>query len=72
MKKIILFLNTEEMASFWHLPLHSTEAPNIKWLLARKAPPPANLPQEGILLGHIPYRGQDHKIKLKKMSLLKF
>jgi hypothetical protein len=58
-------LNTEEMASLWHLPLHSTEAPNIKWLTARKAPPPSNLPKEGITLGHIPYRGQDYTVKLK-------
>ncbi|MFA5211131.1 MAG: type IV secretory system conjugative DNA transfer family protein [Patescibacteria group bacterium] len=59
-------LNTEEMASLWHLPLHSTEAPNIKWLTARKAPPPANLPKNGVLLGHIPYRGQDYEVKLKE------
>ena len=58
-------LNTEEMASLWHLPLHSTEAPNIKWLGARKPPPPPNLPAEGILMGHIPYRGQDYPVRLK-------
>ncbi len=57
--------NTEELASLWHLPLHSTEAPNINWLLARKAPPPPNLPKEGLLLGHIPYRGNDYEVKLK-------
>jgi len=61
-----LLMNTEEMAGLWHLPLHSTEAPNIKWLLARKASPPPNLPQEGLLLGHIPYRGQDYEVKIKK------
>lgn len=60
-----LLVNTEEMAGLWHLPLHSTEAPNIKWLLARKAAPPPNLPQEGLLLGHIPYRGQDYEVRLK-------
>ena len=58
-------LNTEEIAGMWHLPLHSTEAPNIQWLLARKAPPPPNLPKEGILLGHIPYRGVDYPVRLK-------
>ncbi|MFA6426934.1 MAG: type IV secretion system DNA-binding domain-containing protein [Candidatus Magasanikbacteria bacterium] len=60
-----MVLNTEEMAGLWHLPLHSTEAPNIKWLLARKAPPPSNLPREGLLLGHIPYRGQDYEVHMK-------
>jgi hypothetical protein len=59
-------LNTEEMAGFWHLPLHSTEAPNIKWLLARKAPPPPNLPKEGIDLGRVLYRGQEYPVKMKE------
>lgn len=58
--------NTEEMASFWHLPLHSTEAPNIKWLMARKAPPPPNLPKEGITLGRVLYRGQEYPVKMKE------
>ncbi|HBU06454.1 MAG TPA: hypothetical protein DEB09_00045 [Candidatus Magasanikbacteria bacterium] len=58
-------LNTEEMASMWHLPLHSTEAPNIKWLSARKAQPPANLPKAGLLLGHVNYRGTDVKVFMK-------
>lgn len=60
-----LLLNTEEMAGFWHLPLHSTETPNIHWLGARKAPPPPNLPKEGILMGHIPYRGNDYPVRLQ-------
>ncbi|HQL52398.1 MAG: type IV secretory system conjugative DNA transfer family protein [Candidatus Magasanikbacteria bacterium] len=58
-------INTEEMSSFWHLPLHSTETPNIKWLSARKAPPPPNLPTSGLLLGHVDYRGQDVKVFMK-------
>jgi hypothetical protein len=59
-------LNTEEMASLWHLPLPSTEAPYIKWLTARRAPPPANAPGEGILLGHVLYRGVDAPIRMKE------
>jgi len=59
-------LNTEEMASLWHLPLHSTEAPRIKWLSGRRAPPPANLPTSGLLLGHVPYRGLDAKVYMKE------
>jgi len=64
-EKKYALLNTEEMASLWHLPLHSTETPNIRWLGARKAPPPPNLPKEGILMGHIPYRGSDFEVRLK-------
>lgn len=58
-------LNTEEMASLWHLPLHSTEAPNIAWLKGRSAPPPANLPKEGLLLGYVDYRGKQEDVRLK-------
>jgi len=65
-EKRFLILNTEEMASFWHLPLHSTEAPNIKWLSGRSAPPPENIPTEGLLLGHTDYRGIKKDIKLKE------
>src|SRR3989338_3163730 len=61
-----IVLNTEELASLWHLPLHSTEAPNIAWLQSRKAPPPANLPTSGLLLGHVIYRGQDAKVFMKE------
>jgi len=61
-----LIFNTEEMAGLWHLPLHSTEAPSIQWLSARKAPPPSNLPKEGLLLGHVDYRGQDIKVFMKE------
>ncbi len=57
--------STEEMASLWHLPLPSTEAAYVKWLSARKAPPPSNLPPDGILLGHVLYRGQDVSVHMK-------
>jgi len=59
-------LNTEEMAGLWHPPLHSTEAPNIKWLAGRTAPPPANLPKEGLELGYVEYRGQKVNVKMKE------
>lgn len=59
-----IVLNTEEMASFWHLPLHSTEAPNIKWLQGRKSAPPANLPTEGLNLGYIDYRGVKQEVHM--------
>jgi ribosomal protein S10 len=57
-----VLLNTEEMASLWHLPLHSTDTPNIRWLLARIAPPPANIPSAGLHLGFNEYRGKRTEI----------
>ena len=57
---------TDEMASFWHLPLPSTETPHILWLGARKAPPPVNMPQDGIVLGRAVYRGEETIVKMKR------
>ena len=60
-----MVLNAEEMASLYHLPLPTTETPKINWLLARRALPPTNIPQEGLVLGHSEYRGQDYIIRMK-------
>lgn len=59
-------LNTEEMASVWHLPLKTTETPNIQWLTARKAPAPTNIPSEGLLLGYNEFRGRKTNVHLKR------
>ncbi len=61
-----VILNTEEMASLWHLPLKTTETPNILWLNARTAPAPTNIPQEGLLLGYNVYRGRKTDIHIKR------
>ncbi len=61
-----MVMTPDELASLWHLPLPSTETPNIRWLMARKAPPPANLPKEGLLLGVVKYRGQEHPVRIKQ------
>jgi len=59
-------LNTEEMASVYHLPLSTNKTPNINWLTAKKAPAPASVPKEGILLGKNNYRGEETEIRMKK------
>lgn len=51
-------VNTEEMASLFHFPLPQTEVPNIRWLQAKRAPAPLNIPTEGLLLGYNEYRGK--------------
>ena len=55
--KYAMVLNTEEMASLWHLPMKSTETPNINWMEARIAPVPTGLATEGLHLGYNEYRG---------------
>ncbi|HEX9503168.1 MAG TPA: type IV secretion system DNA-binding domain-containing protein [Patescibacteria group bacterium] len=61
-----VILNTEELASIWHLPTRFMETPNIKWLSAKKAPAPVNTPQAGTLLGHNIYRRIDTKIYIDR------
>ena len=61
-----MVLSTEEMAGLWHLPTPSTETPNINWLGARKAPPPTNMPKEGIILGRAVYRGEETVVRMKR------
>ncbi len=53
-----MVLSSEEIASFYHLPTSTTEAPKIKWLKSKEAPPPPNLPKEGILIGESAFRGE--------------
>jgi hypothetical protein len=65
-EKYKLIINTEESVSLWHLPLPTNHTPNIKWLGARKAPPPINLPGEGILLGLSDYRGIKREVRMKR------
>lgn len=60
-----IIMNTSEMTSVFHLPLSSTEVPNIKWLGSRKSPPPENIPKDGVLLGYNTYRGTKTEIRMK-------
>ncbi len=60
-----IVVNTEEMSSLWHLPLPTTETPNIRWMLARTAPAPTNVPTEGLELGYNVYRGHKTPVFMK-------
>jgi len=59
-----VILNTEEIASIFHFPISTTETPKIKWLKAGAAPPPINMPKDGILLGYNDYRGEKTEVRL--------
>ena len=49
----------------WHLPYPNTEVPRIKWLQAKKLPPPVNMPTAGIVLGENDFRGSKHIVRIK-------
>ncbi|MFA6098699.1 MAG: type IV secretion system DNA-binding domain-containing protein [Patescibacteria group bacterium] len=61
-----ILLNSEEATSVFHFPLPTTETPNIRWLLARKAPAPTNMPVEGLILGSNTYRGIETVVRIKE------
>jgi hypothetical protein len=60
----VMILNVEELASIFHFPISTTATPKIKWLKAGAAPPPVNIPTEGILLGYNEYRGAKSDIRI--------
>ncbi len=57
-----VIVNSEEMASIFHLPTSSTNIPRIKWLKAKEATPPSNLPQSGVSIGESSFRGEGKPI----------
>jgi hypothetical protein len=59
-------LNTEELTSLFHFPTANIETPKVKFLRAEPAPPPANLPKEGIILGKNLYRGIETVVRLQR------
>ncbi|OIP24245.1 hypothetical protein AUK11_03725 [bacterium CG2_30_37_16] len=62
MRKMIL--NTEELASIYHLPNYQITTPGIKWLPARKTAAPVALPAEGTILGESIFRGETKDVRL--------
>lgn len=57
-------LNSEEVASFYHFPVSGTETPRLNWLRSKEAPPPANLPAEGTLIGESVFRGEKKPVRI--------
>ncbi len=61
-KKIIL--GTEELTSIFHFPNIPTETPKMKTQKAKEAPPPAELPSEGLILGYSMFRGETRQVRI--------
>lgn len=58
-------LNTEELATVYHLPSKNLETPNISWVYSRKTEPPANLPTSNcVYLGETVFRSENTRFGL--------
>jgi len=64
-------LNSEEMTSIFHFPLPTLNIPSIKWVVAKTAPVPLGVPDEGLILGHNLYRGVDKIVRIKKLDRMR-
>lgn len=62
-KETILF-SSGELASVFHFPSPNLLTPNIKWLKTRQAPPPPNLPKEGLIIGKNIFRDEARDIRI--------
>jgi len=57
-----MLLNSQEIASCYHLPNQYVDTPNIAWMRTKESNPPSNLPKEGTILGKNNYRGEEESV----------
>lgn len=61
-----MVLSSEELTSIFHIPdVKYNMSPAINWQNFKIAPPPHNLPEEGILIGHNQHRGVKQEVRIK-------
>lgn len=61
-KRGTMILNSEELATIFHFPNKTVETHHIRWLNAKSAPAPSDIPSEGLRIGKSVYRGQEREI----------
>ena len=54
-----ILLSSGELAGIFHFPQTNLLTPHIKSLKAKQAPPPTNLPQQGLIIGKNVFRGEE-------------
>ncbi|MBI4062335.1 type IV secretion system DNA-binding domain-containing protein, partial [Candidatus Gottesmanbacteria bacterium] len=57
-------LNSDELATIFHMPNKSVETAHIFWLNAKRAPAPSQIPSSGLFIGTSRYRGIDRPINI--------
>lgn len=63
-----VYMSTEELTSVYHFPIANLSAPKVKYAKAREAPTPANIPQDGVLLGENIFRGEQTPVRLQRID----
>lgn len=63
-QKESMLLNSTEIATVFHFPHPFLENSRIKWLKARSAPAPLNLPQEGVILGTNVFQREEREVRI--------
>ncbi|OGN27638.1 MAG: hypothetical protein A2941_01460 [Candidatus Yanofskybacteria bacterium RIFCSPLOWO2_01_FULL_49_17] len=58
-----MLLSAEELTSLYHFPVNPNVS-RVKFLKSKSAEPPANLPNEGIILGRNVFRGQEREVRM--------
>jgi len=61
-----MILNTEELASIFHLPTPFTNIPKVRELKFKEVSPPPNLPKEGIKIGESRYRNEKRDVRMTR------
>lgn len=64
-------LNSEELATIFHLPNKTVETPHLFWLASKVAPAPADVSTSGLYLGKSVYRGVEKAIFLSDSDRLR-
>ncbi len=59
-------LNTEELASIFHLPNYLVSSPGIVWLSSKRAEAPVRLSDEGTVLGKSHFRGTEQVVRISQ------
>jgi hypothetical protein len=64
--KETMVFSSGELAGLFHFPDSHLLTPHIKWLKAKQAPPPVNLPEDGIIIGKSVFRAEERIVRILK------
>lgn len=62
----LITLSSEEVTSLYHFPVSSALLPKVKFANFRTAPPPPDMPAEGVVFGMNVFQGVETPLKLNK------